>query len=134
MCLLGLPSAGVLSVELLRQTRSTPRSTALNLPRSEIIQNLTLFASYLDAIIAPHDGNYRVAQQGQRAIRHVLDQVLSVNSGPCSISAGPVAGHKLTEDDNLPHDMNADDDLFLGWFDGSMPQMSESWLAWVNFT
>ncbi|KAJ6043032.1 hypothetical protein N7460_004387 [Penicillium canescens] len=134
MCLPGLPSAGVLSVELLRQTRPTPRSTALNLPRSEIIQNLTLFASYLDAIIAPHDGNYRVAQQGQRAIRHVLNQVLSVNSGPCSISVGPAAGHKLTEDDNLPHDMNTDDDLFLGWFDGSMPQMSESWLAWVNFT
>ncbi|OQD82260.1 hypothetical protein PENANT_c022G00561 [Penicillium antarcticum] len=134
MCLSGLPSAGVLSVELLRQTRSALRSTSLIFPRSEIIQNLTLFASYLDGMVSPQDGNYRVAQQGQRAIRHVLNQVLSVNSGPCNIATDTSQGNKPAQDDNLVHDMNADDDLFLSWFDGNMAQMSESWLAWVNFT
>jgi chromatin structure-remodeling complex subunit RSC3/30 len=85
-------------------------------------------------MVGPHDGNYRVAQQGQRAIRHVLDQVLSTNNGSSNISLGPISGQRIIEDDNLSHDMNVDDDLFLGWFDGSMPQMSDSWLTLVNFT
>ncbi|KAJ5493522.1 hypothetical protein N7463_009609 [Penicillium fimorum] len=130
----GLPSAGVLCAELLRRSRSTVTSSFLDFPRSEIIQNLTLFAGYLDTIINPHDGNYRVAQEGQRAIRHVLDQVLSAG-GLSSVVEDTGASDKLIDDANLLDGVNLDDhDLFLGWLDGNMQHMSDSWLGWVNFT
>ncbi|KAJ5970092.1 uncharacterized protein N7479_000010 [Penicillium vulpinum] len=134
VCLPGLPSAGLLCAELLRQSRSTVISSFPGFPRSEIIQNLTLFAAYLDTIIKPHDGNYRVAQQGQRAIRHVLDQVLSVE-GLSSIVEDTRTSEKLISDASLLDGVNFDDhDLFLGWLDGNMQHMSDSWLGWVNFT
>lgn len=134
MCLPGLPSAGVLCAELLRRSRSTVTSRFLGFPRSEIIQNLTLFAAYLDTIIDPHDGNYRVAQQGQKAIRHVLDQVLSVEA-VSSVIEDTGTSDKAIDDATLLDGVNFDDhDLFLGWLDGNMQHMSDSWLGWVNFT
>jgi chromatin structure-remodeling complex subunit RSC3/30 len=130
----GLPSAGVLCAELLRRSRSTVISSCLEFPRSEIIQNLTLFASYLDTIIETHDCNYHVAQQGQKAIRHVLDQVLSVE-GSSSVVEDTGMSDKMIDDANLLDGVDFDDhDLFLGWLDGNMQHMSDSWLASVNFT
>lgn len=109
-------------------------SSSLDFPRSEIIQNLTLFAAHLDTIVKPHDGNYRVAQQGQKAIRHVLDQVLSVD-GLTSVVEDTGMSDKLIDDSSFLDGVNFDDhDLFLGWLDGNMQHMSDSWLAWVNFT
>ncbi|KGO40681.1 Transcription factor, fungi [Penicillium expansum] len=134
VCLPGLPSAGVLCAELLRRSRPTVISSLLEFPRSEIIQNLTLFAAYLDGIIKPHNPNYRVAQQGQKAIRHVLDQVLSID-GPSSIVEDSGTNDKFIDDASLRDGVNFDDhDLFLGWLDGNMQHMSDSWLSWVNFT
>lgn len=134
MCLPGLPSAGVLCAELLRRSRSTVTSSCLEFPRSEIIQNLTLFASYLDTIIETHDCNYRVAQQGQKAIRHVLDQVLSVESSSCVVEDTGTSD-RIIDDANLLDGVDFDDhDLFLGWLDGNIQHMSDSWLASVNFT
>ncbi|OQE41131.1 hypothetical protein PENCOP_c005G04419 [Penicillium coprophilum] len=132
VCLPGLPSAGVLCAELLRRSRSTVTSSFLGFPRSEIIQNLTLFAAYLDTIIKPHDGNYRVAQQGQKAIRHVLDQVLSAD-GISSVVEATGTNDKLIGDASLLEGVDFDDhDLFLGWLDGNMQHMSDSWLGWIN--
>lgn len=109
-------------------------SSLLEFPRSEIIQNLTLFAAHLDTIVMPHDGNYRVAQQGHKAIRHVLDQVLSVD-GISSVVEDTGTSDKLIDDSSLLEGVNFDDhDLFLGWLDGNMQHTSDSWLAWVNFT
>ncbi|KAJ5849061.1 hypothetical protein N7534_007750 [Penicillium rubens] len=134
VCLPGLPSAGVLCAELLRRSRSTVTSSCLEFPRSEIIQNLTLFASYLDTIIETHDCNYRVAQQGQKAIRHVLDQVLSVESSSCVVEDTGTSD-RIIDDANLLDGVDFDDhDLFLGWLDGNIQHMSDSWLASVNFT
>ncbi|KAF9253849.1 transcriptional regulator family: Fungal Specific TF [Penicillium roqueforti] len=136
VCLPGLPSAGVLCAELLRRSRSPVTSSSPEFPRSEVIQNLTLFAAYLDTIIQPNDSNYmyRVAQQGQKAIRHVLDQVLSVE-GLSSAVEDTETSDKLIDDASLLGSVDIDDpDLFLGWLDGNMQHMSDSWLGWVNFT
>ncbi|KAI3234256.1 hypothetical protein CBS147310_4733 [Penicillium roqueforti] len=136
VCLPGLPSAGVLCAELLRRSRSPVTSSSPEFPRSEVIQNLTLFAAYLDTIIQPNDSNYmyRVAQQGQKAIRHVLDQVLSVE-GLSSAVEDTETSDKLIDDASLLDSVDIDDpDLFLGWLDGNMQHMSDSWLGWVNFT
>lgn len=77
---------------------------------------------------------YRVAQQGQKAIRHVLDQVLSVE-GLSSAVEDTETSDKLIDDASLLDSVDIDDpDLFLGWLDGNMQHMSDSWLGWVNFT
>lgn len=135
LCLPGLPCAGVLSAELLRQSRSPTPASSSSFPRSEIIQNLTLYASYLDTLIRPDEGNYRVAQQGQKAIRHVLDQALSAEQLPLAMNENDWRGAMTRNDDNIFDDMNVDDNgLLFSLVDGSMQHMSDSWLTWVNFT
>jgi chromatin structure-remodeling complex subunit RSC3/30 len=134
LCLPGLPAAGVLSAELLRRSRYPSVGISPNFPRSEIIQNLTIFASYLDSLLKPDEGNYRVAQQGQKAIRHVLDLVLSGEQLPSAIFDNAERGQSSGNDDSPLDGVNSDHDMFLSWFDGSMQQMADSWLTWVNFT
>lgn len=53
------------------KTRTTP------FPRSEIIQNLSVFASLLETGLHIRDGNYGIAKRGLDAIRNILDRVLS---------------------------------------------------------
>ncbi|KAJ5167565.1 Transcription factor [Penicillium canariense] len=134
MCYVGLPAAGILSAELLRRSRSTLSAIETAFPRSEIIQNLSIFASYLDHVIQSNEGNYQVSQQGQRIIRHVLDQVLSVDiSSPMLNSLETPPDTSAIE--NLLEDVDiADRQAFLGWLDGSVEQRQDSWLGWVNFS
>lgn len=46
-------------------------------PRSEVIQNLSVFASLLETALHIRDGNYSIARRGLDAIRNILDRVLS---------------------------------------------------------
>nr|OQO20119.1 hypothetical protein B0A51_10020 [Rachicladosporium sp. CCFEE 5018] len=71
----GLPSAGVLAVELLKQEQSRQYAQDI-LPRSEIIQDISVFISAL-AAVGPGEGNYGICNQGRRALKRVLDMVLS---------------------------------------------------------
>lgn len=71
----GIPSAGVLSVELLKQMR-TPGKNNIKLPRSEIIQNLSLLIGFLEWV-RPAAGNYKLCGQMSHIIKHILDQILS---------------------------------------------------------
>ncbi|CAG8122121.1 unnamed protein product [Penicillium olsonii] len=135
LCLPGLPCAGVLSAELLRHSRSPIRANSTPFPRSEIIQNLTLYASYLDTMIKPDEGNFRVAQQGQKAIRHVLDQVLSAEQLSPMIDESQWGDGLVRSDDHLLDGVNFDEhDLFFNLMDGGMQQISESCLTWGNFS
>jgi chromatin structure-remodeling complex subunit RSC3/30 len=119
-------------VELLRRSRSSEPDSCAGFPRSEIIQNLAVFASYLDTIIKPHEGNYHVAQQGQRTIRHILDQVLSTEGLSCDMRAESRADDLSIPDETVLNSVDLDNhDMFLGWLDENI-QMSESWLTWVN--
>ncbi|KAH8688994.1 putative C6 transcription factor [Talaromyces proteolyticus] len=106
MSLFGLPSAGALAIELLRQTQ-TPQSSA-SFPRSEVIQNLSRFAADLEYAILEHAGNYEICQQARKVIRHVLDRVLSAPP------AMPFASSSLvTEPDFAPMDWLTSDDTWL---------------------
>jgi chromatin structure-remodeling complex subunit RSC3/30 len=135
LCLPGLPAAGVLSAELLRRSRSPVAGASPSFPRSEVIQNLTIFASYLDTLLKPDEGNYRVAQQGQKAIHHVLDLVLSGEQLSSAVTDNSEGYQRPMNEASLLDGVNTDDhDMFLSWFDGSMQQMSDSWLTWVNLT
>ncbi|KAJ5902329.1 hypothetical protein N7495_002857 [Penicillium taxi] len=79
----GLPSAGVLSLELLRWEQlsmdelNSASIAMMPFPRSKVIQDLSIFASYLQTVIQPYDGNYSICQQARGTIQRVLDLVLS---------------------------------------------------------
>ena len=83
----GLPAAGVLSIELLKQEQSRVFTPDL-LPRSETIQDLSVFISALGTV-GPGEGNYSICNQGRRALRRVLDQILSPNQPALPGSAEP---------------------------------------------
>ncbi|KAJ5937502.1 Transcription factor [Penicillium verhagenii] len=139
LCNAGLPSAGVLSAELLRQSRlRIPESSVFS--RSEIIQKLSIFASYLETMVQHDDGNHRIAQQGQRAIRHVLDQILSAPIQAVPSMYDSTIGLEIGE--SGPVLMNSDllegidvDDRgpFLEWLEGTT-DFNEPWLAWMNLS
>lgn len=80
MALYGLPSAAVLAIDLLKQEQSRQYTPDL-LPRSETIQNLSVFISAL-AAVGPGEGNHAICNQGGRALKRLLDKVLSPEPVP----------------------------------------------------
>uniref|UniRef100_A0A093XJ68 Pyrimidine pathway regulatory protein 1 n=1 Tax=Talaromyces marneffei PM1 TaxID=1077442 RepID=A0A093XJ68_TALMA len=107
----GLPSAGVLAIELLRQSQSTHHDPMF--PRSEIIQNLSRFAGDLEYAIAREAGNYEICQQARKLIRSILDRVLSAPqvSLPASADVSSMPIEWLGSDDIW---LNQDSD-FMRW-------------------
>ncbi|KAE8391832.1 hypothetical protein BDV23DRAFT_192857 [Aspergillus alliaceus] len=93
LCYIGVPAAGVLSSQLLRRSRLQPSQptsllSSAQFPRSEIIQNLSVFAAHLGGLLWQENGNYEVYKKGQMAIRDVLDRVLSDDPARASTDAG----------------------------------------------
>jgi len=70
----GLPSAGILAVELRRQQRG--EQTAVKLPRAETIRNLSVFTSALEWNSRAGDGNSPVCAHAHRALSQILDDLL----------------------------------------------------------
>jgi len=83
----GIPSSGVLCVELLKQTKQ-PQGTqhTLRIPRSEIVQNLSLLIGFLEWI-KPSAGNYQLCGRMRKIIKKILDQIL--NPSPPSSAPQP---------------------------------------------
>lgn len=90
-------------------------------------------------MIQPDEGNYNIAQQGRRAIRHVLDQVISVAFAPLTSGQDDLVQGNGDEEidfaemgflDNIDIDDRAP---FLGWLDGTT-EAHEPCMAWMNFT
>lgn len=106
----GLPSAGVLAIELLRQEQSRQHTPDI-LPRSETIQDLSVFISALSAV-KPGEGNYSICNQGRRALKKVLDQILSPQIAPVSI-----ANDQSTFDETSLYFPTGNDADFLQWLE-----------------
>lgn len=107
----GLPAAGILAVELLRQEQTRQYAPDI-LPRSEIIQDLSVFVSAL-AAVEPGDGNFSICDQGRRALKRVLDQILSPS--PLAPSLGSGEAH-FYEDSSMYLPIGNDAE-FLQWLD-----------------
>ncbi|KAK3075774.1 hypothetical protein LTR53_000599 [Teratosphaeriaceae sp. CCFEE 6253] len=105
----GLPTAGVLAIELLKQEQSRTYTPDL-LPRSETIQDLSVFVSAL-AGVTPGEGNYHVCNQGRRALKRILDQILSPQA-PVS-----VANDQAALDDMSLFFPTSNDADFLQWLE-----------------
>ena len=71
----GLPAAGVIGVEMLKQEQ-TREYTPDILPRSKVIQDLSVFVSAL-ATVSPGEGNYTICDQGRKVLEKILDKILS---------------------------------------------------------
>ncbi|KAF2453934.1 hypothetical protein BDY21DRAFT_292085, partial [Lineolata rhizophorae] len=71
----GLPSAGLIAIELLKQEQLFGIAQT-SLPRSEIIQDLSVFVSHLGAV-KPVDGSYQSCHHGRRILKRILDRLLS---------------------------------------------------------
>jgi hypothetical protein len=80
----GLPTAGVLAIELLKQEQSRHYTLDV-LPRSETIQDLSVFISAL-AAVGPGEGNFSICNQGKKSLKRVLDQILSPLPPPATAS------------------------------------------------
>ncbi|RDW72906.1 hypothetical protein BP6252_06813 [Coleophoma cylindrospora] len=74
----GIPSSGVICVELLKQSKG---QSALHFSRSDAIQKLTVFVHFLEWI-RPTDGNYALAQRLKTVIKSVIDHILDSPQRP----------------------------------------------------
>ncbi|RFU29783.1 hypothetical protein B7463_g6576, partial [Scytalidium lignicola] len=70
----GVPSAGVLCVELLKQSKK-PSQSSLRFSRSDTIQKLMMFKGFLEWIKPTH-GNYKLATRLNKVIGRIMDHVL----------------------------------------------------------
>ncbi|KAJ5103389.1 hypothetical protein N7532_003918 [Penicillium argentinense] len=71
----GLPTASVLLLELLRQSHE-PGPHNVELPRSELIRNLSVFVSLLSWVSRPGHGNYHTCKEAEKKLSRILDQLL----------------------------------------------------------
>jgi chromatin structure-remodeling complex subunit RSC3/30 len=117
---MGLPAAGVLTSHLLseRSLQALPPIPALPLPanfRSVTIQKLSVFVSHLTTLIQPHEGNFKIAQNGAKFIRWVLDQALTpeaTQKGSQTADAYTGLSEPWFDDCNMTIDFD-----FMAWCD-----------------
>lgn len=81
------------------------------LPRSETIQDLSVFISSL-AAVGPGEGNYFICNQGRRALKRVMDQILSPHPPVIPSSSEPPAF-----DDMSLYFPTGNDADFLQWLE-----------------
>ncbi|KAL9111093.1 MAG: hypothetical protein Q9187_007973, partial [Circinaria calcarea] len=109
----GVPSSGVLCIEMLKQTKHTHNSQ-LNLPRSEVIQNLSMFIGFL-AWVRPADGNYLICVRMRKIFQHVLDRVLEPAREDEQDTTQPVFEVSGAQDNFMNFSMG--DTEFVDWLD-----------------
>jgi len=91
----GIPSSGVLCVELLKQIKQPHLNSQLRIPRSDIVQNLSLLIGFLEWV-KPSAGNYQLCGRMRQIIKRILDQILN----PSPPSSAPVASQESNSDRN----------------------------------
>jgi len=110
-----IPSAGVLSLELLKQEQ-WPGADLNAVPRSETIQQLSILVSAL-AAVGPAEGNHAICAQGRVVLQRVLDRILE----PASQQLAPVLG---------------DEELDLAWLHAMPPyvaaQNDAEFMEWLS--
>jgi hypothetical protein len=73
----GVPSSGVLCVELLKQMKAPPgREHVPCVPRAEVVQNLSLLIGFLEWV-RPAAGNYKLCGRMRQVIKRILTRILN---------------------------------------------------------
>lgn len=114
MAEVGVSSAGVLAVELLKQEQSR-HITQDVLPRSDTIQDISVFIAHL-ADVRTGDANSHICKQGRRALKGAMDKLLSPSAPPLLNGNGTTEADRAFEDTSffMP---TANDAEFLQWLD-----------------
>lgn len=107
----GVPSAGVLCVELLKGLKSSLESTVV-LPRSEAIQKLSIFVSCLEWA-RPTDETYTLCGHMHKVISYIMNQILTTDPRHESQAVTAVYGEA-----NILPEFSTDGDT--------------DWLDWLN--
>jgi hypothetical protein len=114
-----LAAAGVVCVEIFRQSRDPPEST-LVFSRSETMHTLSMFIELLDWI-RPTDGNYQLCRRIRKVIWRILDQVLEpVQYREVQVSVSGLSHLQITPQNQ--HNANIE----------SMPMNDVEWMDWLN--
>lgn len=77
----GLRSAAIVAIQFLKQELISVATSECWLPRSETIQDLSVFANFLSALHRD-DGNHFLCDQANRVIKRILDKVLEMPQKP----------------------------------------------------
>ncbi|ESZ95424.1 hypothetical protein SBOR_4165 [Sclerotinia borealis F-4128] len=107
----GIPSAGVICVELIKEMGNPAIEPAYYLPRSEVIQNLSLLVGFLDWV-RPTAANHDLCGRMQQIVKRTLDKILD----PPKITNTPRTSSATTvpiSDMNFEHIVMDD----LDWLD-----------------
>ncbi|KAJ5750328.1 hypothetical protein N7533_007356 [Penicillium manginii] len=80
----GLPAASVLLLELLHQSHN-PGPHNVELPRSELIRNLSVFISVLSWVSRPGHGNHQACKEAEKKLSRILDQLLDPQPVPAEM-------------------------------------------------
>lgn len=81
MVFYGLPSAGLLSFELLRRKQSGA-SPVREISWSQAIQDLSVFIAGLKYVHVAGDGNYQLTQKAYKTLQQILERLLSGDESP----------------------------------------------------
>ncbi|KAI9645623.1 hypothetical protein NHQ30_006365 [Ciborinia camelliae] len=109
----GVPSSGVLCVEILKQMKA-PHDSSIKLPKSEIVQNLSLFVGFLEWI-RPSAGNYQMCVRMSKLVKRILDQILNYGMGPqghVQGQEGEKSGTRLV--DNMDSELTGNGGMDVG--------------------
>ena len=126
----GVPSSGVLCVELLKQIKS-PTTPGPVLPRSEIVQNLSLLIGFLEWV-RPAAGNYRLCGRMRSIIKSILDRILNGSLQTPMSSQESAQSEKLVQHNLVPGPSAVEG------FDAAPGVFEEGWdeelgnLEWLN--
>lgn len=131
----GVPSSGVLCVELLKQMKAPPgRVHVPCVPRAEVVQNLSLLIGFLEWV-RPAAGNYKLCGRMRLVIKRILTRILNpatqLESVPSSqesaqtttTGTGPMPQMFEPASTMTPFDSS----MFAGAFDDSLEN-----LDWLN--
>ncbi|KAK8035679.1 hypothetical protein PG993_010674 [Apiospora rasikravindrae] len=113
----GLRCAAVLAIELLRQEQLPVYPKEPLLPRSQTIQDLSVFVSRLDLILKVEllQGALPMCEQGRKVLTRILDKILSPPSAAdracqsCCHTGGHQQAHQQSELDGFQHGMVSND-------------------------
>lgn len=114
----GLRSAAIVAIELLKQEMLPQYPENPPLPRSQTIQELSIFAARL-ASVDPSDGCYNLCEQGNKVISKILDRILSPQGA--RQNCGPVYSHDLSQMQTPNHSDRQAQGLLQGQTDMDVP-------------
>lgn len=115
----GLPGASILAVDLLKQSTQPYHCRNRHLdvvPRSEVIQNLSVLVSHLQRAVRYEGGNRDSCKWAHRVLSLILEQVIDPKLPYCENEAtqDPMTPNNINIAGNMDNDLlNIDD--FLTW-------------------